>query len=98
MNDYFSVLTSRGKKIRSSYTEPMIEIRFKSDQKVRPLLRPGIALRSLRRDERLIRIFRKRGRVQGECRARHDKLGERLLSLRGQPSQKIRIFFTNGGR
>jgi hypothetical protein len=76
----------------------MIEIRFKSDQKVRPLLRPGIALRSLRRDECLIRIFRKRGRVQGECRARHDKLGERLLSLRGQPSQKIRIFFTNGGR
>ena len=57
----------------------MIEIRFKSDQKVRSLLRPAIDLLSLRGDERLIRIFRKRGCVQGECRARHDKLGERLF-------------------
>ena len=57
----------------------MIEVRFKSDQKVRPLLRPAIALLSLRGNECLICVFRKRGRVQGECRARHDKLGERLL-------------------
>ena len=77
-DDEFSDLTSRGQK-RSSYTEPMIEVRFKSDQKVRPLLRPAIALRSLRGDKCLICIFRKRGRVQRECRARHDKLGERLF-------------------
>ena len=57
----------------------MIEIRFKSGQKVRPLLRPTIALLSLRGDESLIRIFRKRRCVQRERRARHDELGERLL-------------------
>jgi hypothetical protein len=78
-DDDFSNLTSGGNKKRSSYTEPMIKIRFKPDQKVRPLLRPAIALRSLRGDECLIRIFRKRGCVQRECRARNDKLGERLL-------------------
>ena len=69
----------------------MIEIRFKSDQKVRPLLRPAIAPWSLRGDERLIRIFRKRGRVQGECRARYDKLGERLLCV---ANSQIWISFT----
>jgi hypothetical protein len=56
----------------------MIEIRFESDQKVQPLLRPAIAFRSLRGDECLICIFRERGCVQGERRARHDKFGERL--------------------
>jgi hypothetical protein len=76
-------------KKRLSYTEPMIEIRFKSDQKVRPLLRPAIALGSLRGDECLICIFRKRGCVQGERRARHDKLGERLLSIAWLTSQKM---------
>jgi len=70
-------------KKMSSYIEPVIEIRFKSDQKIRPLLRPGIALCSLYGDECLVCIFRKRGRVQGECRARHDKFGERLLLWRG---------------
>jgi hypothetical protein len=66
----------------------MIEIRFKSDQKVRPLLRPSIAPRSLRGDECLICILRKRGCVQGERRARHDKLGERLLyAMRGLTCQ-----------
>jgi hypothetical protein len=44
----------------------MIEIRFESDEKVRPLLRSAIALLSLRSDECLICIFRKRGCVQGE--------------------------------
>jgi len=68
------------KKKKRSYIEPMIEIRFKSGQKVRPLFRPAIALHSLCGDERLICIFRKRGCVQGECGARHNKLGERLLS------------------
>ena len=70
-----------GAEKRSSYIEPMIEIRFKSDQKVRPLLRSAIALLSLRSDECLICIFRKRGCVQGERRARHDKLRERLYIM-----------------
>src|SRR6267154_3009328 len=85
-------------KKRSSYTEPMIKIRFKSDQKVRPLLRPAIALRSLRGDKCLICILRKRSCVQGECRARHDKLGERLLLflyIAWPTSQKWIFFFTN---
>lgn len=57
----------------------MIEIRFKSDQDVRPLLRSTIALRSLRGNECLIRIFREGSRVQGKRRARHDELRERLF-------------------
>lgn len=59
----------------------MIEIRFKSDEKVRPLLRSAIALLSLCSDECLICIFRKRGCVQSERRARYDKLGERLFTI-----------------
>ena len=41
----------------------MIEIRFESDQKVQPLLRPGIIFRGLCRNKRFISIFREGGRV-----------------------------------
>ena len=56
----------------------MIEIRFKSDQKVRPFLRSAITLWSLGCEESLVCIFRKGGRIQSERRASHNKLGERL--------------------
>ena len=74
----------------------MIEIRFKSDQKVRPLLRPAIALGSLHGDECLVCIFRKRGCVQGERRARNDKLGEGLLCIARLTSQKMDFLHKKG--
>jgi hypothetical protein len=58
----------------------MIEIRFESDQKVRPFFRSTVTLRSLRSKKCLVRIFRKGGRVQSERRACYDKLGECLSS------------------
>jgi hypothetical protein len=61
------------------YLEPVIEICFKSNQKVRALLRSNVTLWCLRSNEGLVRIFRKRGCVQGERRARHNQLGESLV-------------------
>jgi len=60
----------------------MIEIRFKSDQKVRPFLRTTITLWSLSSEERLVCIFREGGRIQGERRACHNELGERVQQFR----------------
>jgi len=69
----------------------MIEIRFESDQKVRPLLRPGITFWGLCRSERFISIFREGGRVQGKGRACHDEFGE-CLFVRSQRVW-IKVFF-----
>ena len=69
----------------------MIEIRFEPDQKVRPLLRPGITFWGLCRSERFIGIFREGERVQGEGRACHDEFGE-CLFVRSQRLW-IKVFF-----
>ena len=44
----------------------MIEIRFESDQKVRPLLRPDITFMGLCRREGFISVFRERDSIQGK--------------------------------
>ena len=62
------------------YLEPVVEIRFKSNQKVRALLRPNVTLWCLHSNESLVRIFRKRGCVQGERGACYNELGESLVT------------------
>lgn len=64
---------------RGLYLEPMVEICFESDQKVGAFLRPNVAFWCLRGNEGFIRIFRKRGCVQGERGARHNELGKSLV-------------------
>ena len=61
------------------YLKPVIKICFKSNQKVRALLRSNVALWCLRSNEGLVRVFRERGCIQGERRACHNQLGESLV-------------------
>ena len=59
----------------------MVEIRFKSNQKVGAFLSPNVTFWCLRSNEGFVRIFRKRGCVQGERRARYNKLGKSLIMV-----------------
>lgn len=59
----------------------MVEICFKSNQKVGAFLRPDVTLWCLRSNKGLVRIFRKRGCIQGERRARHNELRESLVMV-----------------